>query len=702
MAEATGDNIDTGLSKGRVNFAESMRQWREAFTVEDAKRAARDITDKYTIVVMACGGCVDTISAIRAGFKPIWSTETDRRQQRMWFDLTDTHCLGDTFKADLTLASTPDYLTSGMPCTDYSRSGPNTGQHGETGWMFTAQVPIILKIKPKAIRLEISDHAISVNNGKEVEEVVKGLRQLYYIKVELIPVWIHGDPTARRRLFIVGFRRDLGPKSEVNTFEFPKATCDSTQYPKLRDIAIPDSEVPPSYWRHDNPMRVSWKPATPGEAHKIAQAGIGMGHSSKPNVVQSWEGLGNSQTTYNGGGRRPRLDWIMNPDKPVGKTRMATPVEAIRMASLSDTYLDWVKTIIDPDTAPADIVAWCRCIAYCHNFLETDQEMEWGLCHDCANHACWGCGGGCDADNCGYPDEKATSEAEFIFKCVNNGIPNRTCWAIDCAVMDMLQKLDPKRQLVEAQGASTKWKRSALLDTGSNLRLHHTDVESALTSVRKSNYLIQVANRQTISGSKDGQMLMTVVNTNKYEGIPENTSIKLPATTVPGISRELFGIDDLYKQGYSILLRNPNYECGRPEIFKPETDTSPAIRLPLRYDKHKSGFWVDYIIGENTQNEDRIAMTTNATATAFSAQYNTSQANQITQAAWNSEDITEVIYGQHTEGRNILGVKSGLRQRKQQLTQKDFHEEYGHLGSQPDCSIRKLTQAENHQSCRQT
>ena len=71
MAEATGDNIDTGQSKKRVNFAESMRQWREAFTVEDAKRAARDITDKYTVAVMASGGCVDTISAIRAGFKPI-------------------------------------------------------------------------------------------------------------------------------------------------------------------------------------------------------------------------------------------------------------------------------------------------------------------------------------------------------------------------------------------------------------------------------------------------------------------------------------------------------------------------------------------------------------------------------------------------------------------------------------------------------
>ena len=306
--------------------------------------------------------------------------------------------------------------------------------------------------------------------------------------------------------------------------------------------------------------------------------------------------------------------------------------------------------------------------------------MQWGLCSDCVHHACWGCGGGCEADNCGYPADKVDIEAAFIFKCVNNGIPNRTCYAVDKAVMNMLQALIPKIQTVEAQGAiSTKRKRSALLDTGSNLRLHHTDVEPALTAVHKSNYIIQVANKQTIKGSLDGQMRMTIVNTNNHKGIPMNTNISLPATTAPGISRELFGIDDLYKQGYSILLRNPNYECGIPEIFKPETDKSPAIRIPLRYDKHKSGFWVDYLVDEDIQSHKGItAMSANTTYGAFNLEYDPRQTGEITQAAWNSNDIIEVIYGQRVEGRNILGVKSGLRQRKQQMTQREFHEEYGH------------------------
>ena len=125
------------------------------------------------------------------------------------------------------------------------------------------------------------------------------------------------------------------------------------------------------------------------------------------------------------------------------------------------------------------------------------------------------------------------------------------------------------------------------------------------------------------------------------------------------------------------------------------TDTSPAIRIPLRYDTTKSGFWVDYLLEHD---DDDIAaccaiMTPADTpVTAFSVEYSTQQVQNITQTAWDSEDITEIIYGQSTEERNILGVKSGLRQRKQQLTQKDFHEEYGHLGSQPDCDICKRTQ----------
>ena len=540
----------------------------------------------------------------------------------MWTDLTDTPSYGDTFKLNYDTITTPDYLTSGQPCTDYSPPGSQAGEDGETGWMFTAQTAVINKIRPKAFRLEMAEHAINIHNGREVNKVVSDMKQHYVVKTDIIPVWRHGDPTARRRIFIVGFRRDLGPVA--HTFKFPPYQFDEHNYPTFRSIAVPDDEVPAEYWRHDHPTRIEWRPIKAGLPHKIAQSGKGMGHSDNPHPILSWDGLGNSQTKYNGGGRRPRLDWQLNPTAPVGPTRLTVPVETVRAASISETYLDW-----------------------CRQFNQDDR---------------------------------------FLRECVNNGIPNRTSYAIDCAVMAVLKH--PQEQSVPnhthgtAMRARSKHIRSTMLDTGCNLRLHHTDIEPAIKRAKTSSYRIEVANKQTLNGSVDGTLRMKVINSTNQPELPEHTTIEQPVTTAAGISKELFTVDDLFRSGHSILLRNKNYQCGTTEIYKPPTNNTPEVRIPVRYDWDKSGFWLDYTVEDDTHTPYAL----------FTYCYTSEQARRVTEAADNNDDITEIIYGQSTEGRNILGVKSGLRPRKAQLSKGDFHEEYGHLGSCPGCPICQRTQ----------
>ena len=98
----------------------------------------------------------------------------------MWTNLTGTPCLGNIFtdQDKFNATETPDYLTSGFPCPNYSRSGNHTGGEGSTGWMFVQQAAIILRIKPKTNRLEMSDYAIEVNGGREVKEVISQLSTL--------------------------------------------------------------------------------------------------------------------------------------------------------------------------------------------------------------------------------------------------------------------------------------------------------------------------------------------------------------------------------------------------------------------------------------------------------------------------------------------------------------------------------------------
>ena len=113
-------------------------RWREQLSMDDFKIAchSRD-SSKFTCAVLCSGGLICTQAAVRSGFQVIWGTEIcpqhpdyggkcncgSNDQQRMWTDWTGTPCLGNTFTEPqkYNAAETPDYLTSGFPCPNYSR-----------------------------------------------------------------------------------------------------------------------------------------------------------------------------------------------------------------------------------------------------------------------------------------------------------------------------------------------------------------------------------------------------------------------------------------------------------------------------------------------------------------------------------------------------------------------------------------------------
>ena len=373
------------------DYADPSKRWREAFTIDDAKQ--QNSKGRFTVAVLFSGGCIDTLAAIRTGFQPIWGTEICESQRRMWTDLTQSPSIGDTFqnfdnlqKSKINLMPTSDYLTSGAPCPDFSLSGSGSGKDGETGWMYVAQVELFLLKQSKVIRLEMSANALEINDGKEVQQVITKLQTIYNIHTKVLKVWRYGDPTNRERLFIVGTLKRLTTDPALNDikFEFPPPTHDTTNAPSIRELAVPDGDVPTQYWRTDNPKRTAWKEPSPGELHVIARRAPGMGPSRLPNAVQSWDDIGNSHTRFNGGGRRPKLNWQMGQSNPVGDTRLAVPIESSRMASLSDSYIEW-----------------------CSPFFDSRDPVN-------------------------------------ITTCINNGIPMRTCCAVDSAVHGFLSRISSR------------------------------------------------------------------------------------------------------------------------------------------------------------------------------------------------------------------------------------------------------------------
>ena len=199
---------------------------------------------RVTVGVFSSGGCLDTLAAIRSGFTPVWGTGICERKRAMWCDLTRTRNLGSTWDVNWKEQVIPDMIISGTPCIDFSSSGACRGEHGDTGWMFSAQAEPILLLSPSSFSL-----SLKVNGGRAFKPLVYQLESQYVVKHEVIRTVEHGDSSNRTRVFIVGLHKHLGVAA--NSFTFPIGDAPPTPN---RSQAVPDNLVPEEYWRYYAPQ----------------------------------------------------------------------------------------------------------------------------------------------------------------------------------------------------------------------------------------------------------------------------------------------------------------------------------------------------------------------------------------------------------------------------------------------------------------
>ena len=621
---------------------------------------ARNTGNRMTVGVLASGGAICTMAAIRAGWRPIWGTEIDAAQQKLWEDLTGAKCLGDTFTADYSAEETPVLLTSGQPCPDYTLPGSKDGSKGKTGWMFVKQVEVILAIRPLMFRLEMTNNAVNINGGEDVKSVIRQLQVQYNVQQDTLRVWDYGDPSFRARIFIIGFRHDMGEYAKL--FQWPRIEYDQDWSHCARDVAVPDDKVPSEYWiqASDDDKRLHYTEPKAGELHKLASTGVGIGPAECPHKTHGWDGTHNTQTTLNGGARRPALNWTITTDGAIGMTRLTVPIEAVRIASVTHEYLEYIKQF-----------------------------------------------GGSD---------------RFLFTSINNGIPMRTCTAIDTQLMrvaemwfnkpknahlawGLSQRLTGEatefnrdiRHTRQAASATNKRKRSAAIDSGANISLFYNDIEDQLRNKKKSNTRINIANDDYMDGAFEGDLIMTVGSNG---GKRHTRKMMVGVTTASQLSRELFSIDHGYQHdNLNVLLVQPNFSVTCTNCGYDNELGGPQMRygnekevIPLRYNYCEGGFWLDYDISCDNHAGYKCKWRANSieevkTAPEYEPCFNRQQTMMIADRCYAHSGVTEIVVAQHPDDREFRGVKSGLRHKKQMLTAKQFHELFGHLGSCPGCLL---------------
>lgn len=189
---------------------------------------------KFTFIDLFAGIGGMRIAFQNLGGKCVFSSEIDEQAQK-----TYAINFGDIPEGDITQINEkeiPDHdiLVGGFPCQAFSIAGKRGGFKDTRGTLFFDVARIIKEKQPKAFFLENVKGLTNHRGGKTLATILNVLRNdLGYIVPEpqIMNAKNFGVPQNRERIFIIGFRADIGIKEE--DFLYPEPT-DTTK--TIKDI----------------------------------------------------------------------------------------------------------------------------------------------------------------------------------------------------------------------------------------------------------------------------------------------------------------------------------------------------------------------------------------------------------------------------------------------------------------------------------
>ena len=180
------------------------------------------------------------------GGECVFSSEWDEQAMRTYYAN-----YGDVPFGDITKESTKNYipqgfdiLCAGFPCQAFSLAGKKLGFAETRGTLFFDVAEILLRYQPKAFFLENVKGLAIHDKGKTLKTILNTLDEVGYVvpDPQIVNAMYFGVPQHRERIYIVGFRKDLGIKKE--DFTYPEQKEVTKRWIDVRE----ESPVPAKYY----------------------------------------------------------------------------------------------------------------------------------------------------------------------------------------------------------------------------------------------------------------------------------------------------------------------------------------------------------------------------------------------------------------------------------------------------------------------
>ncbi len=181
------------------------------------------VNHKFTFIDLFAGIGGMRIAFQNLGGKCVFSSEINEYSQKTYAANFGEIPDGDITKIDEKQIPNHDILVGGFPCQAFSIAGKRGGFKDTRGTLFFDVARIIKEKQPKAFFLENVKGLVNHKQGKTLNTILNVLRNdLGYTVPDprIMNAKNFGVPQNRERIFIVGFRGDLG--INVENFQYPE------------------------------------------------------------------------------------------------------------------------------------------------------------------------------------------------------------------------------------------------------------------------------------------------------------------------------------------------------------------------------------------------------------------------------------------------------------------------------------------------
>lgn len=212
---------------------------------------------KLISLFSGCGGL--DLGFEKAGFEIPVANEFDKT---IWATFEANHPKTKLIKGDIRNIKEEDFpneidgIIGGPPCQSWSEAGALRGINDDRGKLFYDYIRILKDKQPKFFLAENVSGMLANRHSDAVKNIVATFEECGYdVSITMVNAKDYGVAQERKRVFYIGFRKDLGI-----SFDFPKgSTEDDEKKITLRDVIwdLQETAVPAGEKNHKNPDAIN-------------------------------------------------------------------------------------------------------------------------------------------------------------------------------------------------------------------------------------------------------------------------------------------------------------------------------------------------------------------------------------------------------------------------------------------------------------